>query len=53
MPYVVTEWLGDHVEVPDDLAAADLEAALVKVGLEEEAIHPAEVTGPLVVGRML
>jgi len=30
-----------------------LAAALVKVGLEEEEIHPARVTGPLVVGRVL
>jgi phenylalanyl-tRNA synthetase beta chain len=53
MPLVVTEWLADHVELPANLTAAQLAAALVKVGLEEEAIHPAKVTGPLVVGRVL
>ena len=53
MPLVVTEWLADHVELPQDLTAERLAAALVKVGLEEEAVHPAKVTGPLVVGRVL
>jgi len=53
MPLVVTEWLADHVELPKDLTAEQLAAALVKVGLEEEAVHPAKVTGPLVVGRVL
>ncbi|WP_425954212.1 phenylalanine--tRNA ligase subunit beta [Xylanimonas sp. McL0601] len=53
MPRVVTEWLGDHVELPQDLTAERLAAALVRVGLEEEAVHAAKVTGPLVVGRVL
>lgn len=53
MPMVPISWLADHVEVPADLDAAQLAAALVKVGLEEEAIHPAKVTGPLVVGKVL
>ncbi|MCL2595329.1 MAG: phenylalanine--tRNA ligase subunit beta, partial [Promicromonosporaceae bacterium] len=53
MPLVAKEWLADHVELPADLTAAQLAAALVKVGLEEEAIHAAKVTGPLVVGRVL
>ena len=53
MPLVVTEWLADHVELPADLTAEQLAAALVKVGLEEEAVHAAKVTGPLVVGRVL
>lgn len=53
MPLIVKDWLADHVEVPADLTAEQLAAALVKVGLEEEAIHGAAVTGPLVVGRVL
>ncbi|GAA1733290.1 phenylalanine--tRNA ligase subunit beta [Isoptericola hypogeus] len=53
MPRIVTDWLGEHVELPADLTAAGLAAALVKVGLEEEEILPAAVTGPLVVGRVL
>ncbi|MEV8179824.1 phenylalanine--tRNA ligase subunit beta [Cellulosimicrobium funkei] len=53
MPYVAIDWLGDHVELPAGLTAERLAADLVRVGLEEEAIHGAAVTGPLVVGRVL
>lgn len=53
MPYVPLEWLAEHVEVPAGTSAADLAAALVKVGLEPEQIVPAKVTGDLVVGRVL
>jgi len=50
---VPPSWLSDHVDVPEGTDAEALAAALVKVGLEEEEIHPARVTGPLVVGRVL
>ncbi|GAA2222792.1 phenylalanine--tRNA ligase subunit beta [Promicromonospora sukumoe] len=53
MPLIVKDWLADHVELPAGLTAEQLAADLVKVGLEEEAIHGAAVTGPLVVGRVL
>lgn len=53
MPYVPTAWLAEHVAVPAGTTAAQLAAALVRVGLEEERIVPAAVTGPLVVGRVL
>ncbi|GAA1991382.1 phenylalanine--tRNA ligase subunit beta [Isoptericola halotolerans] len=53
MPRIVTDWLADHVELPDDLTADRLAHDLVKVGLEEEEVHPAAVSGPLVVGRVL
>ncbi|WP_069388075.1 phenylalanine--tRNA ligase subunit beta, partial [Cellulosimicrobium cellulans] len=53
MPYVALDWLGDHVELPAGLTAEQLAADLVRVGLEEEAVHGAAVTGPLVVGRVL
>lgn len=53
MPYVPIEWLSEHVETPADLTAAQLAAALVRVGLEEEEILPAKVTGTLVVGKLL
>ncbi|WP_454294514.1 phenylalanine--tRNA ligase subunit beta [Salana multivorans] len=53
MPYVVMPWLGEHVELPEDLTAERLAADLVKVGLEEEAIHSSGITGPLVVGHVL
>ena len=53
MPYIVADWLAEHVELPADLSAADLARALVRVGLEEEAIHTSGVIGPVVVGRVL
>lgn len=53
MPLIPISWLGQHVELPEDLSAAELAAALVKVGLEEEEIHPGTVTGPVVVGKVL
>lgn len=53
MPYVDLDWLGDHVELPAGLTAEQLAADLVRVGLEEEEVHGAAVTGPLVVGRVL
>ncbi len=53
MPLVPTQWLAEHVEIPEGLTAQELAAALVKVGLEEETIHSAEVTGPVVVGKVL
>lgn len=53
MPNVPISWLKDHVEVLPGTDARTLAQALVKVGLEEEEIHPAQVTGPLVVGKVL
>ncbi|MBD5788052.1 phenylalanine--tRNA ligase subunit beta [Cellulosimicrobium terreum] len=53
MPYVAIDWLGEHVDLPAGLTAEQLAADLVRVGLEEEAIHGAAVTGPLAVGRVL
>jgi len=53
MPNVDLGWLGDHVELPAGLTAERLAADLVRVGLEEEEVHGAAVTGPLVVGRVL
>ncbi|MBR7742067.1 phenylalanine--tRNA ligase subunit beta [Phycicoccus sp. BSK3Z-2] len=47
------DWLRDHVAVPEGAGAAEVAAALVSVGLEEEALHTGGVSGPLVVGRVL
>lgn len=52
MPRVPMAWLADHVELPADLTVDQLAADLVRVGIEDEEIHPAAVTGPLVVGRV-
>ncbi|WP_454049040.1 phenylalanine--tRNA ligase subunit beta [Cellulomonas sp. Marseille-Q8402] len=53
MPRIPLTWLAEHVELPGDITAEQLAADLVKVGLEEEAVHPAAVSGPLVVGRVV
>src|ERR671917_2016496 len=47
-------WLAEYVDVPAGTTVEDLDAAFVRLGLEVEEVHrPAEVTGPLVVGRVL
>ncbi|WP_336923754.1 phenylalanine--tRNA ligase subunit beta [Aquipuribacter sp. SD81] len=46
-------WLGEHVRLPEGASAAEVAADLVRVGLEEEGVHGGDVTGPLVVGRVL
>src|SRR5215213_4281860 len=47
-------WLAEYVDVPAGTSVEDLDATFVRLGLEVEEIHrPAEVTGPLVVGRVL
>ncbi|MGO1622733.1 phenylalanine--tRNA ligase subunit beta [Flaviflexus sp.] len=53
MPLIPIDWLSAHVETPENLTAEQLAADLVKVGLEEEEIHRGEVTGPIVVGKVL
>ncbi len=50
---VPVDWLREYVAVPAEASGADIAAALVKVGLEEEGLHGGGVTGPLVVGRVL
>ena len=47
-------WLAEYVDVPAGTSVEDLDTAFVRLGLEVEEIHrPAQVTGPLVVGRVL
>ncbi|WP_394942248.1 phenylalanine--tRNA ligase subunit beta [Psychromicrobium sp. YIM B11713] len=48
-------WLREFAAVPADASAEDVMAELVKVGLEEEAVHrPSdELSGPIVVGQVL
>jgi len=50
---VPISWLGEWVELPEDVSLEHLHAALVRVGFEEEDVHGFEVTGPVVVGRVL
>ena len=47
-------WLAEYVDLPAGTTVEDLDTAFVRLGLEVEEIHRAEqVTGPLVVGRVL
>ena len=53
---VPVSWLREIVgeqALPADVSAEQVAADLVRVGLEEEAIHGGDITGPLVVGRVL
>lgn len=46
-------WLREYTQLPTDATAEDLMADLVTVGLEEEDVHGFELTGPIVVGKVL
>ncbi|WP_018135594.1 phenylalanine--tRNA ligase subunit beta [Acaricomes phytoseiuli] len=46
-------WLRDYTALPAEASAEDLMADLVRVGIEEEAAHRSEVSGPVVVGQVL
>ncbi len=48
-------WLREYAQVPSEATAEDVMAELVKVGLEEEAVHrPTDtLSGPIVVGQVL
>lgn len=50
---VPISWLGEWVDLPEDVTLEHLHAALVKVGLEEEDVHGSPLTGPIVVGTVL
>src|SRR3954469_12214462 len=47
-------WLAEYVDIPAGTSVEDLDATFVRLGLEVEEIHrPEQVTGPLVVGKVL
>ena len=50
---IPASWLGEFVDLPEDVTIEHLHEALVKVGFEEEDIHRSEITGPVVVGQVL
>ena len=50
---VPARWLGEYVDLPEDVTEEHLHAALVKVGFEEEDVHGFDLTGPVVVGQVL
>ncbi len=47
------QWLAEYVDLPLGVTGEQVAADLVRVGLEEEGLFGGEVTGPLVVGRVL
>jgi phenylalanyl-tRNA synthetase beta chain len=50
---VPLSWLGEWVDLPEDVSLESVHEALVRVGFEEEDVHTFDVTGPVVVGRVL
>jgi phenylalanyl-tRNA synthetase beta chain len=46
-------WLGEYVDLPGDATPESVMEDLVRVGLEEEAVHRFDVSGPIVVGQVL
>src|SRR6478609_7262785 len=46
-------WLAEVTDLPAGARGADVAAGLVSVGLEEEDLHGGDISGPLVVGRVL
>jgi phenylalanyl-tRNA synthetase beta chain len=50
---IPVSWLGEYVDLPEDVSVEHLHAALVKVGFEEEGFHGFDLTGPVVVGQVL
>ena len=48
-------WIREYVDLPADVTAEELAARLTALGLKLEALEPpgADITGPLVVGRVL
>ena len=49
---VPLRWLGESVDLPDDVTLEHVHAALVSVGFEEEDVHTYDLTGPIVDGRV-
>jgi len=46
-------WLAEYVEGAPEATGREVAASLVRIGLEEEGLHGGDITGPLVVGRVL
>ena len=50
---VPLSWLAEYIELPKDATPHDVMEQLVRVGLEEESAIGGEITGPVVVGKVL
>src|SRR5262245_12940404 len=46
-------WLREYVDLPDGVTGRDLAHKLIAAGLEVESVDVLDITGPLVVGRVL
>lgn len=46
-------WLADYTDLAPGARGLDVAASFVSVGLEEEDLHGGDITGPIVVGRVL
>ena len=46
-------WLKEYVDLAPRATGRDVAASFVSVGLEEEDLHGGDISGPLVVGRVL
>ncbi|SCY08417.1 phenylalanyl-tRNA synthetase beta subunit [Microbacterium sp. LKL04] len=50
---VPLSWLGEYVDVAEGTTPEDVLASFVSVGFEEEDVHAFDLTGPIVVGRVV
>ncbi|WP_456284899.1 phenylalanine--tRNA ligase subunit beta [Microbacterium sp. JZ101] len=50
---VPLSWLREYVDLPQEATPEDVLAALVRVGFEEEDVVRFDLTGPIIVGRVL
>jgi len=50
---VPLSWLAEYIDIAHGVTGEQVAASLVRVGLEEEGLYAAEVSGPLLVGRVL
>ncbi|WP_060915822.1 phenylalanine--tRNA ligase subunit beta [Microbacterium oleivorans] len=50
---VPLSWLGEYVDVTPGTTPEDVLASFVSVGFEEEDVHAFDLTGPIVVGRVV
>jgi len=46
-------WLAEYVQGAPVATGREVAASLARIGLEEEGLHGGDITGPLVVGRVL
>lgn len=46
-------WLAEYASLAPGATGREVAASFVAVGIEEEAVHGGDITGPLVVGRVL